>query len=65
MYEQIKERYEKGYITDAQLARYVALGVITDEQAEEIKTGVAPPQEDAVPTAELDAAYQEGVNSVE
>ena len=65
MYEQIKERYEKGYITDEQLARYVTLGVITDEQAEEIKTGVAPPQEDAVPTDDLDAAYQEGVNSVE
>ncbi len=65
MYEDIKTRYEKGYIRDDQLDRYVALDVITDEQAEEIKTGVAPPQEDAVPTAELDAAYQEGVNSVE
>lgn len=59
MYEDIKTRYEKGYIRDDQLDRYVALDVITDEQAEEIKTGVAPPQEDAVPTAELDAAYQE------
>lgn len=65
MYEDIKTRYEKGYIRDDQLDRYVALGVITDEQAEEIKTGVAPPQEDAVPTVDLDAAYQEGVNSVE
>lgn len=65
MYEQIKERYEKGYITDVQLDRYVSLKVITNDQAEEIKTGVKPPQEDAVPTAELDAAYQEGVNSVE
>lgn len=64
MYEQIKERYEKGYITDAQLVRYVTLGVITETQAEEIKTGVTPPQEDAMPTAELDAAYQEGVNAV-
>ena len=44
MYEDIKTRYEKGYIRDDQLDRYVALGVITDEQAEEIKTGVAPPQ---------------------
>ena len=65
MYEQIKERYEKGYITDAQLARYVTLGVITETQAEEIKTGVTPTQVDAVPTADLDAAYREGVNSVE
>lgn len=64
MYEQIKERYEKGYITDAQLVRYVTLGVITETQAEEIKTGVTPLQEDAMPTAELDAAYQEGVNAV-
>lgn len=65
MYEQIKTRYEKGYITDSQLDRYVALAVITAEQAEQIKTGVNPPMEDAVPTADLDAAYKEGVNSVE
>lgn len=63
MYEQIKTRYEKGYITDSQLDRYVALEVITAEQAEQIKTGVNPT--DAVPTADLDAAYREGVNSVE
>lgn len=61
MYEQIKERYEKGYITDEQLERYVALGVITETQAAEIKGEAS----DAVPTAELDAAYTEGVNSVE
>ena len=64
MYEQIKTRYEKGYVTDEQLARYVALECITAEQAEAIKTGVNPPAEDAVPTAELDAAYKEGVNAV-
>ena len=63
MYEQIKTRYEKGYVTDEQLSRYVALEVITAEQAEAIKTGVKPT--DAVPTADLDAAYREGVNSVE
>ena len=63
MYEQIKTRYEKGYVTDEQLSRYVALEVITAEQAEAIKTGVTPT--DAVPTADLDAAYKEGVNSVE
>lgn len=33
----IKERYRKNYITDAQLARFVALGIITDEQAEELR----------------------------
>lgn len=71
MYEQIKERYDKGYVTDDQLARYVTLGVITSEQAEQIKGGAAPEPEptptpeDAVPTADLDAAYKEGVNSYE
>lgn len=38
MYESIKTRYGKGYVTDVQLARYVALGVITEAQAEEIKS---------------------------
>lgn len=37
MFEKIKERYEKYYIRDDQLARYVALGVISQEQADEIK----------------------------
>lgn len=36
MYEKIKERYGKNYIRDDQLTRYVALGVITAEQAAEI-----------------------------
>lgn len=39
MYEKIKERYLKRYIRDDQLARYVELGVITQEQAEEIING--------------------------
>lgn len=38
MYETIKARYEKGYVTDEQLGRYVSLGVITEAQAEEIKS---------------------------
>ena len=37
MYERIKTRYLKNYVTDAQLDRYVALGVITQLQAEEIR----------------------------
>lgn len=37
MVEKLKERYLKHYIRDDQLDRYVALGVITQEQAEEIK----------------------------
>ena len=63
MFEQIKARYERGYITDTQLERYVTLGVISEEQAQQIKSGGDIPTEDAVPTADLDAAYQEGVNS--
>lgn len=36
MFESIKNRYELGWIRDDQLERYVELGVITREQAEEI-----------------------------
>ena len=36
MFKKIKERYEKHYIRDDQLARYVELKVITQEQADEI-----------------------------
>lgn len=36
MFEKIKERYEKHYIRDDQLARYVSLGVITQDEASEI-----------------------------
>lgn len=37
MFESIKARYEKGWIRPDQLERYVALGVITAEQAAGIK----------------------------
>ena len=30
--ENIKTRYEKGYVTDSQLKRYFGLGVITQEE---------------------------------
>ncbi len=36
LYEKIKTRYEKGYVTKAQLARYVELGAITAAEYEEI-----------------------------
>ena len=52
-------------MTDEQLGRYVSLGVLTESQAEEIKGVSTATPEDAVPTAELDAAYREGVNSYE
>lgn len=38
MYEQIKERYLKRYVTDAQLAMYVTLEVLTEAQADEIRS---------------------------
>lgn len=34
--KQVMSRYEKGYVTDAQLARYLELGVITKDEYEEI-----------------------------
>lgn len=36
MFESIKDRYERGWIRDDQLERYVDLGVITRQQAREI-----------------------------
>lgn len=35
-YERIKERYMKNYITDSQLERFKVLGVITQEQYDEL-----------------------------
>lgn len=34
--ESIKNRYEKGYVTDVQLQRYLELSVITQEEYDEI-----------------------------
>lgn len=36
----IKERYSKGYITNAQLIRYLELGVITHEEYQNIQNNV-------------------------
>lgn len=36
MFESIKARYDRGWIRDDQLQRYVSLGVITQAQADEI-----------------------------
>lgn len=65
MFDEIKARYQAGYITDDQLDRYVSLGAITAEQAAELRGEDPPTPVDAVPTADLDAAYREGVNSYE
>lgn len=37
MFEKIKERYQKYYVTDEQLDRYVELSVISGEEAEDIR----------------------------
>jgi hypothetical protein len=37
-YEKIRERYFKNYIRDDQLERFVALGCVTAEQAEALKS---------------------------
>lgn len=37
MFNSIKARYLKNWVTDSQLERYVVLGAITEVQAEEIK----------------------------
>lgn len=42
-FEQIKERYLQGMVTEAQLDTYVRLGVITPEQAQEIRDAKNPP----------------------
>lgn len=34
--KKIQERYQKGFVTDEQLKRYLDLGVITEEEYEEI-----------------------------
>lgn len=65
MFKTIKARYDKGYVTDEQLGRYVAQGVITEDQATEIQGGSAPVPDGTIETAVLDAAYREGVNSYE
>lgn len=38
-FEKIKERYEKHYITDEQLLRFLQLEIITEEQYNEIVGG--------------------------
>lgn len=49
-YERIKERYLKNYITDSQLERFKALGVITEEQYTELYEMKHPAVRDGVIT---------------
>ena len=67
MFEQIKARYDKGYVTKAQLEKFVTLGAITEDEAQQIMDngsgGGSVPAEGMIATAGLDAAYKEGVNA--
>ncbi len=38
MFEDIKTRYQKGYIRDDQLQKFVELDVISSEEADKIKS---------------------------
>ena len=47
-YEKIKERYLKNYITDSQLERFKTLGIITEEQYDELYALKHPVETEAV-----------------
>ena len=43
--QKIMERYEQSYVTDAQLAKYLQLGVITEEEYQAIYAIKHPTEE--------------------
>ena len=51
-YERIKERYLKNYITNIQLERFKALGVITQEQYDELYEMKHPAEQETAPDTE-------------
>lgn len=51
-YERIKERYIKNYITDNQLGRFKDLGVITQEQYDELYALKHPAETDTAADTE-------------
>lgn len=51
-YERIKERYLKNYITDSQLERFKALGIITAEQYDELYALKHPAEPETVADTE-------------
>ena len=51
-YERIKERYLKNYITDSQLGRFKDLGVITQEQYDELYALKHPTEPETVADTE-------------
>ena len=54
-YERIKERYLKNYITDSQLERFKTLGVITQEQYDELYALKHPVEPDTETAADTEA----------
>lgn len=52
--QKIMERYEQSYVTDAQLSRYLQLGVISDEEYAAIYA-VKHPAENTEPQADENA----------
>ena len=55
--EQVKTRYEKGYVRDDQLKRYLELGAITQEEYDEIYA-IKHPTETAVEETKEEAASE-------
>ena len=51
-FERIKERYLKNYITDSQLGRFRDLGVITQEQYDELYALKHPAEQETAPDTE-------------
>ena len=60
--EQVKTRYEKGYVRDDQLKRYLELGAITQEEYDEIYA-IKHPTETAV--EETDTETTEDTDTVD
>ena len=54
-YEKIKERYLKNYITDAQLGRFKALGVIGEEQYAELYALKHPAEQETETVTDTEA----------
>ena len=52
--EQVKTRYEKGYVRDDQLKRYLELGAITQEEYDEIYAIKHPTETDTETTEDTD-----------
>ena len=52
-YERIKERYLKNYITDAQLERFKALGIITEAQYTELYALKHPAEQETAADGEV------------